>query len=161
MVEKEETILEREMREYVENFIDEFKIKYGIRPVVLYAERNNKKTVHLQSNLKPVSFHVIEEIANRLLKEELEASNMEVYLITSKKRKRDVINYKHAVCKILYDMGYTVVKIGQCLNIDHSTVSVAVSKVEGFLSIQDPVFTHLVKTLQNEIENKTGSIDCI
>jgi hypothetical protein len=58
-------------------------------------------------------------------------------------------------------MGYTVLKIGQCLNINHSTVSVAIAKVEGFLSIQDPVFTYIIKTLENEIENKTGSIDCI
>jgi hypothetical protein len=162
MVENEETIEEKEMREYVENFIDDFKIRYGVRPVVLYNEKSyHKKTAHLTAKLKPVSFSVVEQIANKILKENLEGANMQFYPITSRKRKRDIINYKHAVCKILYDMGYTVVKIGQCLNINHSTVSVAVAKVEGFLSIQDPVFTYIVKTLQNEIENKTGSIDCI
>jgi hypothetical protein len=158
----EQTILEQEMQKYAEKFIDDFKIRYGIKPVVLYNEKSyHKKTSHLTAKLKPVGFSIVEEIANRILKENLEGANMHFYPITSRKRKRDIINYKHAVCKILYDMGYTVLKIGQCLNINHSTVSVSIAKVEGFLSIGDPVFTYIVKTLQDEIENKTRDIDSI
>jgi hypothetical protein len=158
----EQTILEQQIQEYVNKFIDDFKLRYDIKPVVLYTLKDyRKKGTHLSARLKPVPFNVVEEVANKILKENLDASNMPFLPITSRKRKRDIINYKHAVCKILYDMGYTVVKIGQCLNINHSTVSVAIAKVEGFLSISDPVFTDIVKTLQHEIENKTRDIDSI
>lgn len=161
MVKNDETFQEKEMREYVEKFIDNFKDRYKIKPVVLYSEKGYKHVTHLRTKIRPVAFTIIEEVANRQLKEKLESAKMQVYPITSRKRKRDVINYKHAVCKMLYDMGYTVMVIGKYLNINHSTVSVAIAKVEEFLSIQDPIFTYIIRNLQNEIEDKTGNIDCI
>ncbi len=144
-----------EIKEFVDEFIASFIQKFGYKPIVMFSNNEFKGVT------KVLPFPKIEEIANRQLKEALDNSNSKFFFpITSKKRKRMVIYYKHCTAKLMYDMGYTMTYIAKCLNMSHSTVSVSVYKIHQFVGINDAIICNILNSLKNEIiEQQNNTID--
>ena len=142
------------MKRFVDNFIAEFDTAFGYKPVVLYSTKDFRGVV------KPMPFSKIEEIVNGQLKIALSNDDEDYHPITSKTRKRTTIYYKHCTAKLMHDMGYTMTYIGRCLNMSHSTISVSITKIETFLSINDTVITSIYNILKYAIkEHQDNTID--
>lgn len=135
-----------ETKEFVNNFINKFYDLYGYKPFVFYGVQKTK--------LKVFDFEKIEKVANTLLKAILDDKKLPYYPITNRKRQRDVINVKHSVMKIMYEMGYTVMAIGKLLNVSHSTVSVGIAKINSFVEINDQVILSIISNIKYELEKQ-------
>lgn len=156
-------MVNEELQAFVENFKKEFKDRFGYRPYVFYTNETAVSTVLTTSNKTPklstVSFDIIEKVANKLLKATVSYKGLPYYPITSRKRQRDVINFKHCTMKVMYSMGYTVVSIGNLLNVSHCTVSVALAKINDFINMGDDITINIINAITNEIKEQTRPND--
>jgi hypothetical protein len=143
----------RHMRELVAEFIKRFRERFGHTPLVIYDESRAK--------IKPTSMEKVESYANLLLKHELINKGMKIETLQTKRRYREIIMYKYAVMKILYDMGYTTTSIGRHFGMSHSTVVIAVGKVNDFIDIGDDMYINIINAIKNGLQEQNGTIDAL
>lgn len=141
---------EEEIFKFVDNFKKEFNIKFGFSPYVIFA---NNPTQNIISRL-PIE--IVVEASEKCLQEELKEKKKTGYTMLSGPKCRENVDYKHAMYKILYDIGYNVSMIANYFDTKTSNISQSITKVENFINIKDPVFMNILNKIENELKKQTS-----
>lgn len=132
----------REMANYVDMFKVSFKLKYGITP---YVSINTKG--HYNGKL---CLEELLDIVNKVFEVHVGVKYQDG--VFSQSRKREVVTYRHAFCKISYSLGYKLKAIAEFINKNHATVIHSIRNVDNLLKSNDFEMTRCMDELYVEIE---------
>ena len=132
----------KEMSDYVDAFKLKFKLKYGITPYVSISTKG-----HYNGKL---SLQELLEIVNKVFEDNVNVKYQDG--VFSHSRKREVVTYRHAFCKISYSLGYKLKSIAEFINKNHATVIHSIRNVDNLLKSHDFEMTRCMDELYVEIE---------
>lgn len=139
---------EKEIFQFVEHFKKEFNRKFGFLPYVIFA---NNPT---QSIISRIPIEDVISVAEACLQEDLKEIGKKSYRIMSTPKCRESIDYKHAVYKVLYDIGYNPAMIANYFGVKRSNVSLSITKVENFIDMRDPIFMNILNKIENGLKKQ-------
>ena len=132
----------KEMSDYVNAFKLKFKLRYGITPYVSISSKG-----HYNGKL---SLQELLDIVNKVFEENVDVKYQDGVFTQS--RKREVVTYRHAFCKISYSLGYKLKAIADFINKNHATVIHSIRNVDNLLKSHDFEMTRCMDELYVEIE---------
>lgn len=125
----------------IDAFTDYFFKTYHILPIITYY--SNKGTI------KDLPISEVEQIVNNIL---LGYTSDDTMILTRKSRIKILNVHRQCTFKILYDMGYTLHRIGKYFGFNHATVLHARDTVNDYLSLKDPMITDTLNKILYEIK---------
>lgn len=132
----------KEMSDYVDAFKLKFKLKYGITPYVSISTKG-----HYNGKL---CLQELLDIVNKVFEDNVNVKYHDG--VFSQSRKREVVTYRHAFCKISYSLGYKLKSIAEFINKNHATVLHSIRNVDNLLKSNDFEMTRCMDELYVEIE---------
>lgn len=132
----------KEMSDYVDAFKLKFKLKYGITPYVSISTKG-----HYNGKL---CLQELLDIVNKVFEDTVNVKYHDG--VFSQSRKREVVTYRHAFCKISYSLGYKLKAIAEFINKNHATVLHSIRNVDNLLKSNDFEMTRCMDELYVEIE---------
>jgi AraC-like DNA-binding protein len=138
------TTKKQEIEEFVQSFIEEFKVRFQTEPTVIYNMAVQK-----------VDIHILERVVNDVLWE----NNPKQYTDGIRKRSRQLslAEHRQVFYKVAREMGYNYSYLARFLGFDHATAIHAVKKVTMMLNIKDKV----VGTIYSKIKTKLNDQEYI
>lgn len=130
------------MADYVDMFKTKFKLKYGITPYVSITTKG-----HYNGKL---SLQELLDVVNKMFETHVGAKYNDG--IFSNSRKREVVTYRHAFCKISHSLGYKLKSIADFINKNHATVIHSIRNVDNLLKSNDFEMTRCMDELYVEME---------
>lgn len=125
----------------IEVFTDYFFKKYNIVAVITY--HTNK------GSIEDLPISEVEQIVNNIL---FGYTGDNTIVLTTKSRIKILNVHRQCTFKILYDMGYTLHRIGKYFGFNHATVLHARDTVNDYILLKDPMITDTINKIIYEIK---------
>jgi hypothetical protein len=132
-----------EAEELIEKFKKTFVMRFGIEPIVKY---NMECSFFGKFNL-----HELLKITDKALNEHMYYDGYYDTIMT-KTRKRPVVYFRQAFCKIASDMRYPCMQIAKMLGINHATVIHSVKTVNNLIDTKDKDMIHVMSLVNKTID---------
>lgn len=136
---------EAEAKEFTDQFLKEFAIRFGVTPSVYYSLRKKKNNIPLQD---------IMSIADEILRIDPEYQNGDS--IKKRTNKRYIVIHRQCACKFAHDLGYGPSIIASCVGIDHATVIYSVKSVNNLLKTKDKTTRAICNDIYYELQKRYG-----
>lgn len=125
----------------IDTFTDYFFKTYNIVPIITY--HTNK------GSIEDLPISEVEQIVNNIL---LGYTGNNTIVLTTKSRIKILNVHRQCTFKILYDMGYTLHRIGKYFGFNHATVLHARDTVNDYILLKDPMITDTLNKIIYEIK---------
>ena len=132
----------KEMADYVDAFKIKFKLRYGITPYVSISTKG-----HYNGKL---SLQELLDIINETFEKHSDVKYQDG--VFSHSRKREVVTYRHAFCKISHSLGYKLKSIAEFINKNHATVIHSIRNVDNLLKANDYQMTRCMDEIYVDME---------
>ena len=141
-----------EMTNYIQSFIDNFQDKYNKKLKVVVLKSNKKNADEDVSKIKILENLVLKAMHNK----HPELSHIRSLKVTS--RRREVIIWVQIYSYLAYELGYTLMYIGQSINRNHATVIHSIKVAKDLLSIKETGFIEVYELVLKSIQEYVGII---
>ena len=141
-----------EMTDYIQLFINNFQDKYNKKLKVVVLDSDKKRADKDVSKIKILEKLIIKTMHNK----HPELSHIRSLRVTS--RRRDVIIWVQVYSYLAYELGYTLVYIGQSINRNHATVMHSIRVAKDLLSIKETGFKEVFELILKSIQEYVGII---
>lgn len=132
-----------EAEELIEKFKKTFILRFGVEPIVKY---NVECPFFGKFNLDELM-----KITDKALNEYMYYDRYYNTILT-KSRKRPMIYFRQAFCKIASDMRYGCGQIAKMLGINHATVIHSVKTVNNLIDTKDSDMIHIMSLMNQAID---------
>ena len=141
-----------EMTNYIQSFINNFEDKFNtkLKVVVLDSNKRNKR-----KNISKIK--ILEKLILRTMHNKYpELSHIRSLKVTS--RRREIIVWVQIYSYLAYELGYTLMYIGQSINRNHATVIHSIKVAKDLLSIKETDFAEVYELVLKSIQEYVGII---
>lgn len=133
-----------EAEQLISKFKRTFLLRFGVEPAIKYnVDCNFFGKFNLQELL---------QITDKALNDHM-YYDTHINTIMTKTRKRPIIYFRQAFCKIAMDMRYTCMQVAKMLNMNHATVIHSVKTVNILLDTKNADMVHVMKLMHEAIDN--------
>ena len=141
-----------EMTDYIQSFINNFQDKYNRKLKVVVLDSDKKRIDKDVSKIK-----ILEKLILKTMhKKHPELSHIRSLKVTS--RRREVIIWVQIYSYLAYELGYTLMYIGQSINRNHATVIHSIKVAKDLLSIKETGFIEVYELVLKSIQEYVGII---
>ena len=141
-----------EMTDYIQSFINNFQDKYNRKLKVVDLDSDKKRIDKDVSKIK-----ILEKLILKTMhKKHPELSHIRSLKVTS--RRREVIIWVQIYSYLAYELGYTLMYIGQSINRNHATVIHSIKVAKDLLSIKETGFVEVYELVLKSIQEYVGII---
>ena len=141
-----------EMTDYIQSFINNFQDKYNRKLKVVVLDSDKKRIDKDVSKIK-----ILEKLILKTMhKKHPELSHIRSLKVTS--RRREVIIWVQIYSYLAYELGYTLMYIGQSINRNHATVIHSIKVAKDLLSIKETDFIEVYELVLKSIQEYVGII---
>ena len=140
------------MTDYIQLFINNFQDKFNrkLKVVVLDSDKQ-----HLSTDVSKIK--ILENIILKTMhKKHPELSHIRSLKVTS--RRREIVIWVQIYSYLAYELGYTLMYIGQSINRNHATVIHSIKVAKDLLSVNETDFKEVFELVLKSIEEYVGII---
>ena len=141
-----------EMTDFIQLFINNFQDKFNKKLKVVVLNSDNENVNQDISKIKILENIILETMHNK----HPELSHIKSLKVTS--RRREIVIWVQMYSYLAYELGYTLMYIGQSINRNHATVIHSIKVAKDLLSINDIDFKEPFELVLKSIEKYVGII---
>ena len=141
-----------EMTDYIQSFINNFQDKYNRKLKVVVLDSDKKRIDKDVSKIKILEKLILKAMHNKYP----ELSHIRSLKVTS--RRREVIIWVQIYSYLAYELGYTLMYIGQSINRNHATVIHSIRVAKDLTSIKEAGFIEVYESVLKSIQKYVGII---
>ena len=137
----------REASEMVNDFISNFRAKFGVSARVSYSFTPIKYNITLQQLIKIIDILINEDI---YIKSKVS--------VKTKTRKREIVLYRQCAFRIAVELGYGPSITAEAFGFDHATIIHSNKVIQSLIDTRNKQAINILNNIENELKTRYGIV---